>query len=90
MRLFEISDVVLLEPNRACGAANVRRLVAVNCDRSAAFEVVHGLLNRVMEVLRVPYLGKALGGPAGGRRAGNTARGDEGHRLATKGLCAQS
>ena len=67
MRLFEISDVVLLAPSRACGAANARRLVAVNCDRSAGFEVVHGLLNRMMEVLRVPYLGETEWPWVGGR-----------------------
>ena len=58
VRLFEVSDVVLLDGEADVGAVNRRRLVAVNCDRNAAFEVVHGLLNRIMEVLGVP-----LGGP---------------------------
>eukprot|EP00887_Chlorella_sp_A99_P005167 scaffold40.g5167.t1 len=59
VKLFEVSDVVLLSPDRDVGAANRRRLVAVHCDRSSGFEVIHGLLNRVMEVLRVPYVGDA-------------------------------
>lgn len=57
VRLFEASDVILLTPDKGCGARNSRRLVAVYCDRSASFEVIHGLLNRVMEVLSVPYAG---------------------------------
>lgn len=43
--------------SQGCGAANWRRLVAVHCDRAASFETVHGLLNRLMEVLSVPYTG---------------------------------
>ncbi len=39
------------------GATNQRRLVAVYCGKDSGFEVVHGLLNRVMDVLRVPLLG---------------------------------
>jgi hypothetical protein len=39
------------------GATNQRRLVAVYCGKDSGFEVVHGLLNRIMEVLRVPLLG---------------------------------
>jgi phenylalanyl-tRNA synthetase beta subunit len=55
IKLFEVSDVVLLSGAKGCGAANQRRLVAVLCDRAASFELIHGLLNRVMEVLQVPY-----------------------------------
>ncbi|KAI7840445.1 hypothetical protein COHA_005871 [Chlorella ohadii] len=57
VKLFEVSDVILLTGNKGCGAANRRRLVAVHCDRAASFETVHGLLNRLMEVLSVPYTG---------------------------------
>ena len=57
VKLFEVSDVVLLCPDRDVGARNCRRLVAVYCDRTSGFEVVHGLLNRLMEVLRVPFVG---------------------------------
>ncbi|KAI3431573.1 hypothetical protein D9Q98_004623 [Chlorella vulgaris] len=55
VKLFEVSDVILLSSQKGCGAENRRRLVAVLCDRAASFEVIHGLLNRVMEVLQVPY-----------------------------------
>lgn len=40
------------------GARNERRLVAVNCNKSAGFEVVHGLLDRVMQLLEVPWKGE--------------------------------
>lgn len=65
LRLFEISDVVLLDADVAVGARNERRLAAVQAAREAGFEVLHGLLNRVMEVLGVP-VDTRLGGPEDG------------------------
>jgi hypothetical protein len=53
VRLFEVSDVVLLDAARDVGARNERRLVAVQANRESGFEVIHGLLNRIMEVLGV-------------------------------------
>lgn len=55
LKLFEISDVVLLDPKSEVGARNERRLAAVNCNKSAGFEVVHGLLDRVMQLLEVSW-----------------------------------
>lgn len=55
LRLFEVSDVILLDPSRETGARNERRLVAVHSNKEAGFEVIHGLLNRIMEVLGVPH-----------------------------------
>lgn len=52
--------MVLLAPEREVGARNERRLVAVVCNKEAGFEVIHGLLNRVMEVLGVPLKGESL------------------------------
>lgn len=54
IRLFEVSDCILLDPTKDVGAGNRRKLVAVHCTRSSEFEVIHGLLNRVMEVLGCP------------------------------------
>ena len=53
VRLFELGDVVLLDPGRDVGARNARRLLALYSATKAGFEVVHGLLDRVMEVLHV-------------------------------------
>lgn len=55
LKLFEVSDVVLADPSSEVGARNERRLAAVNCNKSAGFEVVHGLLDRVMLLLEVPW-----------------------------------
>lgn len=57
VKLFEASDVVLLDELAETGARNERRLVAVACAKEGSFEVIHGLLNRVMDVLDVPLLG---------------------------------
>jgi len=54
VRLFEISDVVLKDATRDVGARNERRLCAVYCDMSSGFEIVHGLLDRTMQLLSVP------------------------------------
>ena len=53
VRLFELGDVVLLDPQRDVGARNSRRLLALYSNTKAGFEVVHGLLDRVMEVLHI-------------------------------------
>lgn len=55
LRLFEISDVVLQDKSVETGARNERRLCAVYCGRSAGFQFVHGLLDRVMSLLQEPW-----------------------------------
>ncbi|KAF5837593.1 Phenylalanyl-tRNA synthetase beta chain, partial [Dunaliella salina] len=57
IKLFEISDVIGISEQHETGARNQRHLVAVYCNKEAGFEVIHGLLNRVMEVLGVPLTG---------------------------------
>mmetsp|Transcript_1844 Transcript_1844/g.2374 ORF Transcript_1844/g.2374 Transcript_1844/m.2374 type:complete len:602 (-) Transcript_1844:48-1853(-) len=57
VKIFELSDVVLKTDKTDVGARNERRLVAVVCDKASAFEVVHGLLDRVMLMLRVAWSG---------------------------------
>lgn len=55
LKLFEITDVVVADDDTEVGARNERRLCAVNCNKTAGFEVVHGLLDRVMQLLDVPW-----------------------------------
>ncbi|XP_058058544.1 phenylalanine--tRNA ligase beta subunit [Anopheles bellator] len=55
LKLFEVSDVVLADGKAEVGAKNERRVCAVNCNKTAGFEVVHGLLDRVMQLLEVPW-----------------------------------
>jgi len=54
LRLFEISDVVLRDATKDVGAKNQRNLAALNYDKSPRFEVIHGLLDRLMQLLEVP------------------------------------
>ncbi|KAK2726545.1 phenylalanine--tRNA ligase beta subunit-like [Artemia franciscana] len=53
LRLFEISDVILKDPKKDVGARNERRLCAINYDKTSGFEVIHGLLDRIMTLLEV-------------------------------------
>lgn len=46
--------MVLAEPASEVGAVNIRRLGAVSVGRTAGFEIIHGLLDRVMTALAVP------------------------------------
>mmetsp|Transcript_7134 Transcript_7134/g.26239 ORF Transcript_7134/g.26239 Transcript_7134/m.26239 type:complete len:597 (+) Transcript_7134:164-1954(+) len=55
MKLFEISDVALLDAARDVGARNERRLVGLYCALQGTFEVIHGLLDRVMQVCGVRW-----------------------------------
>ncbi|XP_055534627.1 phenylalanine--tRNA ligase beta subunit [Wyeomyia smithii] len=55
LKLFEVSDVVLADQDTEVGARNERRVCAVNCNKTAGFEIVHGLLDRVMQLLEVPW-----------------------------------
>lgn len=55
VKVFEISDVVLKDSTKDTGARNERRLGAVFSDTSSRFEVIHGLLDRVMTVLETRF-----------------------------------
>ena len=54
LKLFEISDIVLRDAGAEVGARNERHLSAVYYNTSPGFEVIHGLLDRVMQLLEVP------------------------------------
>ena len=54
IKLFEVSDVVLISDETETGAINERRLVALYSGKGSGFEVIHGTLCRMMEVLGVP------------------------------------
>lgn len=55
LKIFEVSDIVLKDNKAEVGARNERRLCAVNCNKNAGFEIVHGLLDRIMLLLEVPW-----------------------------------
>lgn len=54
LKLFEISDVVLQTEEKDVGAKNQRNLCAINYNKTSQFEIVAGLLDRVMQLLEVP------------------------------------
>ncbi|QDZ18938.1 beta subunit of phenylalanine--tRNA ligase [Chloropicon primus] len=54
VKLFELSDVILVSEEHETGAKNERRLIALYSGKDSGFEVVHGTLNRIMEILGVP------------------------------------
>lgn len=54
LKIFQVADVVLLDPKHEVGARNERHLSAVFCNSTSGFEVIHGLLDRVMLMLAVP------------------------------------
>ncbi|KZO98176.1 phenylalanyl-tRNA synthetase subunit beta [Calocera viscosa TUFC12733] len=56
LRVFETSDVVVQDPSRESQTRNIRNMGAVWCNKTAGFEIVHGLLDRVMMVLEIPRI----------------------------------
>merc|ERR1740124_365293 len=56
INLFEVSDVVLLDEKSPVGARNERRCCAVVCsNKPGGFEMVHGLLERIMQLNQVSF-----------------------------------
>nr|CAH0098911.1 unnamed protein product [Daphnia galeata] len=54
MKLFEVSDVVMKDSQRDVGARNCRNLCVAYYNKTPGFELVHGLLDRLMQLLEVP------------------------------------
>ncbi|KAI5123442.1 hypothetical protein M0805_006147 [Coniferiporia weirii] len=56
IKIFDTSDVVFKDKTLERQARNVRHAAAVWCNKTAGFEVVHGLLDRLMQILEVPRI----------------------------------
>ncbi|KAG9454720.1 hypothetical protein H6P81_007624 [Aristolochia fimbriata] len=56
IKIFEIGDVVVLDPTKDVGAVNRRQLAALYCNANSGFEVIHGLVDRIMEVVGIPFV----------------------------------
>ncbi|EPS93551.1 hypothetical protein FOMPIDRAFT_1026498 [Fomitopsis schrenkii] len=56
IKIFETSDVVFKDTTRERQARNVRHAAALWCNKSAGFEVIHGILDRIMKMLEVPRI----------------------------------
>ncbi|VVC31688.1 Putative DNA-binding domain,B3/B4 tRNA-binding domain,Phenylalanyl-tRNA synthetase, B3/B4,Phenylalanyl- [Cinara cedri] len=55
MKLFEVTDVVLKDSNSEVGARNERRVCALYYGKTPGFEIIHGLMDRLMQVLGIAY-----------------------------------
>jgi len=55
IKIFEVSDVVLMSNNTDVGAKNQRNLCAIYCSQTPGFEIIHGLLDYVMSMNRVTW-----------------------------------
>ena len=53
IKVFESTDVVFKDPSLERQARNVRHAAAIWCNKSAGFEVIHGLLDKIMKTLEV-------------------------------------
>lgn len=56
LKLFEIADVVVKDAQKDVGSRNERHLCAVYYNKKSGFEIIHGLLDRVMQLLDVPVI----------------------------------
>lgn len=59
LKVFEVSDICKQNPAEDRKARNARHMAAVYTDNRAGFEVVHGLLDRIMQILAVPFIESA-------------------------------
>lgn len=55
LKIFEVSDIVLNDKSSEVGARNERHLAVVCYNKQSGFEIVHGVLDRIMQVLEVPW-----------------------------------
>ncbi|KAF5138561.1 Phenylalanine--tRNA ligase beta subunit [Metarhizium anisopliae] len=55
-KIFEVSDVAFKDESSERKARNERHFAAAWCGKSSGFEVVHGLLDRILSMLRTAFL----------------------------------
>ncbi|KAL0564424.1 phenylalanine--tRNA ligase subunit beta, partial [Marasmius crinis-equi] len=56
IKIFESGDVVFKDLKRERQSRNERHVGAVWCNKTAGFEVVHGVLDRAMKMLEIPRI----------------------------------
>ncbi|XWS50856.1 hypothetical protein CRYUN_Cryun12cG0125500 [Craigia yunnanensis] len=56
IKIFEVGDVVLLDEKKDVGASNRRLLAALYCGANSGFELIHSLVDRIMEVMGTPFV----------------------------------
>ncbi|KAK6523251.1 phenylalanine--tRNA ligase subunit beta [Orbilia ellipsospora] len=61
IKVFEVSDVAFKDESYERKSRNERHFAAAWCGKTSGFEVVHGLLDRVMAMLRATFIEKESG-----------------------------
>ncbi|EWC43447.1 phenylalanine--tRNA ligase beta subunit [Drechslerella stenobrocha 248] len=61
IRVFEVSDVAFKDDSSERKTRNERHMAAAWCGKTSGFEVVHGLLDRVMAMLRTAFVDRESG-----------------------------
>src|ERR1700761_7065577 len=56
LKIFESSDISLKDVTVERQCRNERHAAAVWCNTTAGFEMVHGLLDRLMQMLEIPFI----------------------------------
>ncbi|GAB4860935.1 hypothetical protein Ancab_036096 [Ancistrocladus abbreviatus] len=56
IKIFEVGDVAVLNDKKDVGATNRRQLAALHCGANSGFELIHCLLDRIMEVVGTPFV----------------------------------
>ncbi|CAN4113829.1 unnamed protein product [Withania somnifera] len=56
IKIFEVGDVVLLDGTNDVGAVNRRHLAALYCGANSGFELIHGLLDKIMEATGTDFV----------------------------------
>ncbi|GMJ06634.1 hypothetical protein like AT1G72550 [Hibiscus trionum] len=56
IKIYEVGDVVLLDEKKDVGASNHRLLSALYCGANSGFELIHSLVDRIMEVMGTPFV----------------------------------
>ena len=59
LKIFEASDIAVKDLSLERQSRNVKHAAAVWCNKTAGFEMVHGLLDRIMQMFAVPFIVRA-------------------------------
>ncbi|KAK6921108.1 tRNA synthetase, B5-domain [Dillenia turbinata] len=63
IKIFEVGDISRLDETKDVSAANRRQIAALYCGSNSGFELIHGLVDRIMEVVGTPFV--AVGDTSG-------------------------
>ncbi|KAI9228931.1 MAG: beta subunit of phenylalanyl-tRNA synthetase [Piptocephalis tieghemiana] len=56
IQIFEVSDIALKDDREERQARNERRVAALYSGKASGFEVIHGLLHRIMSMIHTPLI----------------------------------